>query len=83
MFDTKNAGEAAPVGQSIALHGVYGYASVEDHIRWRHTPEHAQVIDDIGRSPLGDLGLGDAVMPGGNIFVADSSMFHVKFFAEM
>ena len=83
MFDAKNTGDAAPDGASIALHGVFGYASVDDHIKWRETPEHAQVIEDIGRSPLGNLGLGDASMPGGNIFVPDSSMFHVKFRAGM
>jgi hypothetical protein len=79
VFDTKNAGDAAPDGESIALHGVFGYANVDDHIKWRETPEHAQVIEDIGQSPLANLGLGNAIMPGGNIFVPDSSMFHVKF----
>ena len=79
MFDTKNAADAAPHGDSLALHGVFGYASVDDHIRWRETPEHAQVIEDMGRSILAKLGLGNARMPGGNIFVPDSSMFHVKF----
>ena len=83
MFDAKNTGDAAPDGESIALHGVFGYASVDDHIKWRETPEHAQVIEDIGRSPLSNLGLGNASMPGGNIFVPDSSMFHVKFRAGM
>ena len=42
-----------------------------------------QVIEDIGRSPLGNLGLANANMPGGNIFVPDSSMFHLKFRAGM
>lgn len=79
VFDSKNAGDAAPDGESIALHGVFGYASVADHLKWRETPEHAQLIEDLGRSPLENLGLGNASMPGGNIFVPDSSMFHVKF----
>ncbi|CAD6576652.1 MAG: hypothetical protein ASARMPRED_007812 [Alectoria sarmentosa] len=79
VFDTKNAGDAAPDGESIALHGVFGYASVDDHLKWRETPEHTQLIEDLGRSPLENLGLGNASMPGGNIFVPDSSMFHVKF----
>lgn len=39
--DTKNAEDAAPKGSSIALHGDFGYASVDDHIKWRQTPEHA------------------------------------------
>ena len=79
MFDAKNADDAAPDGQSIALLGVFGYASVDDHIRWRQTPEHALVIEEMGRSELGDLGLGNAILPGGNIFLSDSSMFHVRF----
>ena len=79
MFGAKNAGDAAPDGQSLALHGVFGYASVDDHIKWRETPEHAQVIETMGRSPLGNLGLGNARLPGGNIFVPNSNMFHVNF----
>lgn len=79
VFDTKNTGDAAPDGESIALHGVFGYASVDDHLKWRETPEHSQVLEDIKQSPLGSLGLGNARIPGGNIFVPDSSMFHVKF----
>lgn len=79
MFDAKDAGDAAPDGHSIALHGVFGYASVEDHVRWRETSEHAQVIEDMGLSAYGKLGLGNAIMPGGNMFVPDSSMFHVRF----
>lgn len=75
----KNAGDVAPDGESIALHGVFGYVTVDDHIKWRETPEHAQVIEEMERSPLSKLGLGNANMPGGYIFVPDSSMFHVKF----
>ncbi len=79
MFETKHA--AAPDGQSIALHGVFGYASVDDHIRWRETPEHAQVIEDL--EPLANLDLRPASVPGGSIFVPGESMFHVKFRAGM
>jgi len=78
VFDAKNAGDASPDGESIALHGVFGYASVDDHLKWRDTPEHAQVIASMGRSPLK---LGNAIVPGGFIFVPDSSMFHVNFHA--
>ena len=63
----------------MALHGVFGYACVDDHVKWRQTPEHAQVIEEQAQSPLSKLGLGEPKMPGGNIFVPDSSMFHVKF----
>ena len=79
VFETKNATDAALDGESIALHGVFGYASVEDHVRWRGTPEHALVVERMGESDLGRLGLGNASVPGGNLFVEDSSMFHVRF----
>ena len=83
MFDTKNTGNAAPDGESIALHGVFGYASVDDHIKWRETPEYAQVIEDIGQLLLDNLCLGNARMLGGFILAPDSSMFYVKFRAGM
>ena len=83
MFDAKNTNDAAPDGESIALHGVSGHVRVDDHIKRRETSGHAQVIEDIGRSPLGSLGLGNAIMPGGNIFVPDSSIFRVNFGAGM
>ena len=76
---TKHAGGAVSDGKSIALHGVFGYASVDDHIRWRETPEHAKVLEDMAQSPLFKLGLRNPRIPGGNIFVPDSSMFHVRF----
>ena len=77
-FDTRDAGNTVADGESIALHGVFGYASVDDHISWRRTPEYAQVLFDMARSPLGNLCLGNPSLPGGNIFLPDSSMFHVK-----
>lgn len=83
VFATENAGDVAPKGEFIALLGVFGYASVNDHVKWRQTPEHAQVIEEMGRSPLANLGMGNPTMPGGNIFVQDSSMFHVKFRADL
>ncbi|KAJ7468043.1 hypothetical protein FB451DRAFT_1257869 [Mycena latifolia] len=84
VFDAKNTTGVVPEGQSIALHGIFGYATVDDHYTWRATPEHAQVIEEQDRSPLASMGLGDQIrMPGGNIFVPDSSMFHVKFHAGL
>ena len=62
---------AAPEGQSIALHGVFGYASIEDHMRWRETPEHAEAIKIMG-SLVSNLSLGSADIQG-------KDMFHVKF----
>ncbi|MCJ1401929.1 hypothetical protein MMC11_005146 [Xylographa trunciseda] len=78
MFDAKKAGDASPDVESIALHGIFGYASFDDHPNWRETPEHARIIEKMGRSPLK---LGNAIVPSGCIFVPDSSMFHVKFHA--
>lgn len=79
VFDADNIGNAVPDGESLALHGVFGYASVDDHVKWRATPEHAQVLEEMAQSPLGNVRLGDPNLPGGNIFVPDSSMFHVVF----
>lgn len=79
---TKNTNDVVASGHSIALHGVFGYASVDDHVKWRQTREHAQVLEEMARSPLGRLDLGNPKLPGGNIFVPDSSMFHVRFVRE-
>ena len=80
MFDVRNAtSDIVPDGHSIVLLGVFGYASVDDHTKWRETKEHAQVLEDMAHSPLGKLDLGNPNLPGGNIFVPDSSMFHVSF----
>ena len=62
---------AAPEGQSIALHGIFGYASIEDHMRWREAPEHAQAIEIMG-GLVTKLGLGSADIQG-------KDMFHVSF----
>lgn len=79
MLDTRDAGNAVADGESIALHGVFGYANVDEHISWRRTPEHAQVLIHVAQSPLGNLCLGDPSLPRKNIFLPDSSMFHVMF----
>ncbi|KAJ6582888.1 hypothetical protein DFH09DRAFT_1144832 [Mycena vulgaris] len=80
VFDAKNTSAILPAGESIALQGIFGYESVDDHYRWRDTPEHAQVIAQGENSPLTIMGLAHrARFPGGHIFVPDSSMFHVKF----
>ncbi|KAH6664273.1 hypothetical protein B0J14DRAFT_608181 [Halenospora varia] len=57
-------------GHTIAYHGVFGYASIEDHMRWRETPEHAQVIE--GLSELSKFDFKDSDIFG-------KSMFHVVF----
>lgn len=58
----------------IALHGIYGYESVEAHMKWRDQPEHAQAIaimvdleKNYGLRPVNGHGL---------------KMFHVKFHTE-
>ena len=67
-----------PVGMSIALHGLFGYDTVEDHRKWRQTPEHAQVIKDL--EPLGKFDMAASNIPGGGKFVEDDKgMFHVSF----
>ncbi|KAJ3752718.1 hypothetical protein EV360DRAFT_88472 [Lentinula raphanica] len=42
---TPDIHEAAPEGHHIALHGVFGYASIEDHMKWRETQEHTQAVE--------------------------------------
>ncbi|KAH8652642.1 hypothetical protein BGZ60DRAFT_419968 [Tricladium varicosporioides] len=66
--DPQNGG--AREGHTIAYHGVFGYASIEDHMRWRDTPEHAQVIE--GLSELGKFEFEDSDIFG-------KTMFHVRF----
>jgi len=62
---------AAPDATEIALHGIYGYASVEDHMKWRETPEHAEIVKTIADF-VQQAGLRPAKVYG-------SSMFHVNF----
>jgi hypothetical protein len=64
--------EATPSeGDWIAFYGIFGYNSIEDHMRWRETPEHAQIMeifDGLNKTQ----GLKPADMFG-------KSMFHVHF----
>lgn len=66
---------AAPQGQMLSLHGVFGSASVEDHMRWRETPEHAKANQIMIRFRK-DLGLGPSTAGG-------REMFHVRFQSEV
>ncbi|CZR65390.1 uncharacterized protein PAC_15290 [Phialocephala subalpina] len=63
--------KSTPEGQVIALHGVYGYDSIDDHIRWKEQPEHAKAIESLGYV-VEKTGLGGAK-------VAGLDMFHVHF----
>ncbi|KAI9835699.1 MAG: hypothetical protein M1819_001876 [Sarea resinae] len=72
VFEVQNHAEAVN-GATIALHGLFGYNSIEDHMRWRETPEHAQAIEtmeDVSKNQ----GLEDANVTG-------RDMFHVHFHA--
>ena len=49
-------------------------------MRWRASPEHAQVMKDFGAiEALSKIDLRSADLPGGGIFAPGESMFHVKF----
>lgn len=61
-------------GHQVALHGVFGYASIGDHMRWRETPEHAEAIKIMGRLAE-EFDFRD-------IDVHGQDMWHVKFFWE-
>ncbi|KAJ3773570.1 hypothetical protein FB446DRAFT_526756 [Lentinula raphanica] len=64
--------EAAPEGHHIALHGVFGYASIEDHMKWRETQEHTQAVETMEE-------LATRVhLDSADIHGAD--MFHVAFY---
>jgi len=63
--------DAAPDIKLICLHGVFGYASIEDHWRWRETPEHAQALE-IMEAIVERTQLASAIVGG-------EEMFHVEF----
>ncbi|MCJ1310447.1 hypothetical protein MMC25_004111 [Agyrium rufum] len=73
IFSSEPKGAAAPTeGTAVALHGVFGYDSIEAHMRWRETPEHAQVMVAMGEVDK-EIELRDADIFGG------PCMFHVHF----
>ena len=61
----------APNLGAVTLHGVFGYESVEDHIKWRETPEHGQAIKAMGELAK-TLDLKSATVYG-------KEMFHVQY----
>jgi hypothetical protein len=66
-------------GSALVFTGVFGYDSVEDHWKWRDTPEHAGVIEgmeklvkEYGLKAVDVLGKRRAMFEG-------SGIVHVKF----
>ncbi|KAJ3984641.1 hypothetical protein F5890DRAFT_1515551 [Lentinula detonsa] len=64
--------KAAAEGHHIALHGVFGYASIDDHMRWREAPEHAKAVETMEELAT-KLHLDSADIYG-------TDMFHVAFY---
>ena len=73
---------AATVPQSDGrwLHGVFGYASIDDHMTWREQPEHAKAGENFK-----DLEKGNLSRRPANVYGIDpiTRYFHVKFRAGM
>ena len=58
------------------LHGVFGYASIDDHMKWREHAEHekaGEIFKDLDRR---NLGLQPASVQG---IDPSTGYFHVKF----
>lgn len=71
--------EMAMDGYSTRFAGAFGYDSVEDHQKWRETPEHAEVIKGMNKlveefklAAVDTLGKRRA-------FIEGSGILHVKF----
>ncbi|EPE25949.1 hypothetical protein GLAREA_01861 [Glarea lozoyensis ATCC 20868] len=66
--------DTEPTGEMVALLGVFGYASIDDHMRWRETPEHARIMVQMGvlAEKTGMSGTKAKILGG-------RSMFHVHF----
>lgn len=74
-----HAGAAPQPGEEL-LHGVFGYASIDDHMKWREQPEHgkaSEIFEDLERR---NLSLRPASVHGLDL---STGYFHVKFHAEM
>ncbi len=74
MFDAKPYTAAGPQRGREWLCGVFGYASIKDHMQWRQTPEHAEVVSAPGPD------MEPAAVPG---IDPSTGYFHVKFQAGM
>jgi len=61
--------EMADVERTVCFTEVFGYDSVTDHLKWRNTQEHAEVIKgmDIGLKPVDVLGKRRSMVEGSGI----------------
>jgi hypothetical protein len=66
-----------PAGEKVALLGVFGYASIEGHMKWRETPEHAKAMEIMGEMAK-KTGLTDTKAS----ILQGRAMFHVHFQAS-
>jgi hypothetical protein len=66
--------DTEPANETIALLGVFGYASIADHMAWRETPEHAKIIGQMEKlaEKTGMTSPKAAIFDG-------RTMFHVHF----
>jgi hypothetical protein len=62
------------------LHGVFGYASIDDHMKWREQPEHGKAIEIFEDLDRRNLSLRPASVPG---IDPSTGYFHVKFRSGM
>lgn len=58
------------LGASLALVALFGYDSIETHMKWRETPEHAKAIEVMGRMSK-EIGLKDFEVGGGGMWHVD------------
>lgn len=57
-------------GASLALVALFGYDSIETHMKWRETPEHAKAIEMMGVMSR-EIGLKDFEVGGGGMWHVD------------
>ena len=62
------------------LCGLFGYAGIDVHMRWRETPEHAQVIEAFVAMSGKGLSLEVAALPGVDV---ETGWFHVRFRSDI
>lgn len=58
------------------LHGAFGYASIDDHMKWRDHPEHGRAAEIFGDLEKKGLSLRPAGVPG---IDPSTGYFHVRF----
>lgn len=61
------------------LHGVFGYASIDVHMRWREHPEHSKAVDAFAKLHREGVVIECANIPG---IDPETGYFHVHFHAE-